>query len=120
VSIKRRLGELETRRETEASQGTTPPELGLFFKVIASHQAREEGKEPPPYTQEEIVKLRQDDLEIAAGRGVVVQLRKSVGWQSEEALATLKEWEEDARRRLGQAENLPPERWCEVWGVVEQ
>jgi hypothetical protein len=37
--------------------------------------------------------------------------------QSEEGRAKLKEWEEEAHRRLEQAENLPPERWSEVWGV---
>jgi hypothetical protein len=117
VGIKRRLGELEARMETEARRGETPLELCVFLKVIARHQARGESKEPPPYTQEEIEEMRRDDLEIAAGGGVVGQLRESVGWQSEEGRAKLNEWEGDAHKRLEQAENLPPERWSEVWGV---
>jgi hypothetical protein len=68
-------------------------------------------------TQEEVEEMRRDDLEIAAGGSVVGQLRESVGWHSEEGQAKLDGWEDDAHRRLEQAKNLPPERWCEVWGV---
>jgi hypothetical protein len=117
VGIKQRLGELEARMETEARRGETPLELCVFLKAVAHHQARGEGKEPPPYTQEEIEQMRRDDLEIAAGGGVVGWLRESGGWQSTEGRAKLKEWEEAAHWRLEQAENLPPERWGEVWGV---
>jgi hypothetical protein len=117
VSIKQRLGELEARMETETRRGETPPDVRVLLKAVERHQAREKGKEPPPYTQEEIEEMRRYDLEIAAGGGVVGQLRESVGWQSEEGRAKLKEWEEEAHRRLEQAENLPPERWSEVWGV---
>jgi hypothetical protein len=103
--------------EADARRGETPPEVGVLLKAIARDQARREGKEPPPYTQEEIEEMRRDDMEIAAGGGVVGKLRASVGWRSEEARAKLNEWEEGAHKRLEQAENLPPERWSEVWGV---
>ena len=117
MSIKRRLGELEDQMETEARHGTTSPEASVFLKAIARDQARREGKRPPPYTQEEIEEMRKEDLEIAAGGGVVGWLREGGGWQTEEARARLNEWEQDAHRRLEQAENLPCERWFEVWGV---
>lgn len=117
MGIRRRLGELEARMETEARRGETPPEVSVLLKAVARHQARDEGKKLPPYTQEEIEEMRWDDLEIAAGGGVVGHLRENVGWQSAEGRAKLKEWEEDAHRRLEQAKSLPPERWCEVWGV---
>lgn len=117
MGIKRRLGELEARMENEARRGETPPEVGVLLKAVARHQARGEGKEPPPYTQDEIEEMRRDDLEVAAGGGVVGRLREARGWHSEEARAKLDEWEEDAHRRLEHAENLPPERWCEVWGT---
>lgn len=117
MGIKQRLGELEARMETEARRGETPLEVGVLLKAVARHQAREEGKELPPYTQEEIEEMRRDDLEVVAGGGVVGWLRGGGGWQSEEARVRLDEWEEDAHRRLEQAENLPPGRWCEVWGV---
>jgi hypothetical protein len=117
VGIRRRLGELEVRVETEARRGETPPEVDVLLKAIARHQARVEGKEPPPYTQEEIEKMRRDDLEVIAGGGVVGVFRESRGWLSEEARGLLDSWERNARRRLKQAKNLPPERWWEVWGV---
>lgn len=117
MGIKQRLGELEARMETEARRRETPPEVSVLLKAVARHQARDEGKEPPPYTQEEIEKMRRDDLEVAAGGGVVGWLREGRGWRSEEAWSTLDDWEEDAHRRLEQAENLPSERWSEVWGV---
>jgi hypothetical protein len=117
VGIKQRLGELESRMETEARRGETTLEVRVLLKAVARHQAREEGKEPPPYTQEEIEEMRRDDLEIAAGGGVVGWLREGAGWRSEEARTKLDEWEQDAYRRLEQAQNLPPERWSEVWGV---
>jgi hypothetical protein len=117
VGIKRRLGELEARIQTEARRGETPSEVSVLLKVVARQQAREEGKETPPYTQEEIEEMRRDDLKIAAGDGVVGWLREGAGWRSKEARAKLDEWEQDAHRRIEQAQNLPPERWSEVWGV---
>jgi hypothetical protein len=80
VGIKQRLGELEARMETETRRGETPPDVRVLLKAVERHQAREKGKEPPPYTQEEIEEMRRYDLEIAAGGGVVGQLRESVGW----------------------------------------
>ncbi len=119
MGIKQRLGELEAQMETEARRGKTPPEVGVLLKAVVRHQARGEGKEPPPYTQEEVEEMLWDDLEIAAGGGVVGWLRESGGWQSTEGRAKLNEWEEAAQRRLEQAQNLPPERWGEVWEVSD-
>jgi hypothetical protein len=91
--------------------------MHVLFKAIARDQARKEGEELPPYTQEEIEEMRRDDLEVAAGGDVVGVFRESGGWQFEEALELLDSWERDAHRRLRQAQNLPPKRWCEVWGA---
>jgi hypothetical protein len=88
--------------------------------MIARHQARREGKEPPPYTQEEIEEMRRSDIETVEGRGVEAQLRESIGWQSLEAQQSLDKWEQKARRRVEKAKGLPPERWGEVWGVDEE
>jgi hypothetical protein len=88
--------------------------------MIARCQARTEGKEPPSYTQEEIEERRRQDLETVAGNGAEASLRASIGWQSPEAQQRLDEWEEDARRRVEKAKDLPPERWGEVWGVDEE
>jgi hypothetical protein len=37
-----------------------------------------------------------------------------------EAQQALNEWEEEARRRLAEAEGLPPGRWGEVWGSKDE
>lgn len=109
------------RLEAENSDGFAPDPSYWAAMVLCKHHerltARREGREPPPYSQEEIEEMRRDDLEVAAGGGVVGWLREGGGWQSEEARAKLDGWEQDARRRLEQAESLPPERWCEVWGA---
>ena len=88
--------------------------------MIARHRARIEGEEPPPYTQEEIEERRRWDLEAAVGRGTEAHYRNSPGWQSPEAQQMLGEWEEEARKRVEKARELPPERWGEVWGVDEE
>ena len=97
-----------------------PIETRVYLTTIARHQARREGKEPPPYTQEEILEMRRSDIESVEGRGVEAQLRESIGWQSPEAQQALDKWEQEARRRLELAKDLLPERWCEVWGVDDQ
>jgi hypothetical protein len=86
----------------------------------ACNNARAEGKEQPPYTQEKILELRRQDLEIVSGTGVEVSLRDSIGWQSPEVQQSLDEWEQAARRKLELAMDLSPERWCEVWGVDDE
>jgi hypothetical protein len=77
-------------------------------------------KEPPPYTREEIEERRRQDLETVSGKGVETSLRNSIGRQSSEAQHALDEWEQEARRRVEKAMELPPERWGEVWGVDDE
>jgi hypothetical protein len=54
------------------------------------------------------------------GRDVETQLRESIGWQLPEAQQALDEWEQEARRRVEKAKELPPARWGEVWGVDDE
>jgi hypothetical protein len=103
-----------------ASRWEVPIETRLYLTLAARYQARAEGKEPPPYTPEEIEEMRRSDIESVEGRGVVGWLRESTGWQSPEAQQSLKEWEQEARRRVQKGKDLPPERWAEVWGVDEE
>ncbi len=118
---KKRLEKLEAGAERgTASQWEVPIETRVYLTTVARHQARKEGKEPPPYTQEEILEMRRSDIETVEGRGVEAQLRESIGWQSPEAQQSLNEWEQEAWRRLEKAKDLPPERWGEVWGVVDE
>ena len=117
MGIERRLEKLEANATRAQSEWVVPIDVRILTKAVARHQARVEGKEPPPYTQEEIEEMRRSDLEVAVGGGVVGWLREGAGWRSEEARAKLNGWKQDAHRRLEQAQNLPPERWWEVWGV---
>jgi hypothetical protein len=119
MSVHKRLEKLEAQTSDADSKWVIPIEVRILAKAVERHQARNDGREPPPYAQEEIEQLRRYDLEIAAGGGVVGQFRESLGWQSEEAHELLDDWERDAHRRLEQAKSLPPKRWCEVWGVVD-
>ena len=117
-SLGRRLEKLEAGAEKDtASRWEVPIETRLYLTMVARHQARAEGEEPPPYTHEEIEEMRRSDIETVEGRGTEAQLRASIGWQSPEAQQSLDEWEQEARRRLELAKDLPAERWGEVWGV---
>jgi hypothetical protein len=116
VSFERRLRQLEARLRDSGATPPTPIELRVYFSTMERLKAREEGRKPRSYTQEEIEHLRQGDLEIAAGGGVVGQLRQSVGWKSEDCQESLDAWRVDVRRRVEAAKDLPPERWREVWG----
>ena len=117
-SLERRLERLEAGAERgTASRWEVPIETRVYLTTIARHQARAEGKEPPPYTQEEIEEMRRSDIESVEGRGTEAQLRESIGRQSSEAQQSLDEGEQEARRRLELAKDLPAERWGEVWGV---
>ncbi len=114
-SVDKRLRALEGKKDAAASRKwEIPIEVQTLLKAQDRYRAREQGKEPPPYSREEIAELRQSDIRTAAG-----SFRDDVGWQSPEARALLDEWEESARRRLDMAEGLPPERWGEVWGDDE-
>ena len=119
MSIRQRLEALEAgaERATCASpKEDLPMHLRIYCRAIERYHARVEGRESTAFTQEEIAAIRESDLETVAGGGVAAELRDVPGWQSPEAQQILDEWEDDARRRLEQAEDLPPERWCEVWG----
>ncbi len=67
---------------------------------ITRCRARREGRELPPFSGEELRDSYEQDLDVAAGMGVVVQPQEGIGWQSEETKQTLEEWVEDAQRRL--------------------
>ncbi len=64
--------------------------------------------------------MRSWDIETAEGRGVEAGLRETPGWQNAEGQDLLDRWQEAARDRLEAAKDLPPERWCEVWGVDDE
>jgi hypothetical protein len=118
---KKRLERLEGGAGKDAtSRSEVPIETCLYLTRVARHQARKEGKEPPPYTQEEIEVMRRSDIQSVEGRSVEAQLRESIGWQAPEAQQALDEWEQNARRRVEKGKDLPPERWGEVWGVDEE
>ena len=118
---KRRLEKLKAGvGKSAASRWEVPIGTRLYLTMVARHQARTEGNEPLPYTQEEIEEMRRSDIQSVEGRGVEAQLRESIGWQSPEAQQMLGEWEEEARKRVEKAKYLPPERWGEVWGVDEE
>ena len=68
-SLERRFEKLEAGAE----KGTAPTwevPIGtcVYLRRVARHQARAESKEPPPYTQEEMEKMRRSDIEtVMAG-----------------------------------------------------
>ncbi len=106
------------RLEASAPGGRVPEvplDILLYLKTLERHQARENDAEPPPYSADELAAMYRDDLEDAAGAGTVGMLRASGGWQTPEAAELLDLWEEDARRRLELIQDLPPERWGEVY-----
>jgi hypothetical protein len=105
----RRVSELDVRGFS------LPIEVRVYLRAIERQRALEDGKEPPPYSREEIEAMHRWDLETVEGRGAKTQLRDTPGWQSEEARALLESWEEGARRRLAVTDGLPPERWGEVY-----
>jgi hypothetical protein len=118
---RKRLEKLEAGAgKGTASRWEVPIETRVYLTTIARQQARKEGKEPPPYTQEEIEERRQWDLETVEGRGTEAHYRNAPGWQSEESQALLDFWERGAQSRVEKGKGLPPERWGEVWGVDEE
>jgi hypothetical protein len=117
MSMRRRLERLEVGAEDRLSGWKVPPEVLVLAKAGERHQAIQEGREPPPYTQEEIEEMRRTDIEIVEGSGAAQHYRDIPGWQSEEAQRMLDSWEEEARRRVELGKDLPPERWSEVWGA---
>ena len=115
MGLERRLEALEVKEADANSEWITPIEARVHMKAVARYHARENGKEPPRYTEEEIAHLRNSDLETVEGRGVEARLRDSAGWQSREARELLAAWRRSAYRRLEASEGLPHERWAEVY-----
>ena len=115
MSLERRLTNLETRASGADSKWEILMEVRIHLKAVDRHRARENGEDPPPYSQEEIEAMREDDLEVVAGGSVVDHLRDIPGWQSPDAQTTLDKWEEGARRQLEQTEGLPREEWGQVY-----
>jgi len=119
MSIRRRLEALEAEAERAiwaSPQEELPIHLRIYCKATERHHARVEGRESAAFMQEEIAAMRESDLESVAGGGVAAELRYTPGWQFPEEQQILGKREEDARRRLEEAKNLPPERWHEVGG----
>lgn len=81
MSVQKWLEELEARTSDANSEWVIPIEVRILAKAAERRQARNDGREPPPYAQQEIEQIRRYDLEIAAGGGVVGQVQDSVGWQ---------------------------------------
>lgn len=112
MSIKRRLKNLEAAakgRDEEDLQlyiydpnGTRPRDVmyHAHFKFIERLRAAEEGRELPPYTQEELQLLYKEDLEEASEGGLVSQLRADHGWQAKGDQELLDWWLESARERV--------------------
>jgi hypothetical protein len=80
--LRRRLERLEAADAT-TQEWSVPPEVNVHLKAVARYRASEEGKEPPPYTREELEEMRRQDLETVAGG--YDDHREGPGWQSEEA-----------------------------------
>jgi hypothetical protein len=114
-NVDRRLECLEDLAAKKDSEWIVPIEARVHMKAVARHQAREDDKRPPSYTEEEIEAMRRWDLETVEGRGVEAQLRDNPGWKCEETREFLCAWEEGARRRLAATDGLPRERWHEVY-----
>ncbi len=102
MSLERRLSDLEAG--SSGAEWEIPIEVRILLKAVAGHRARERGEKPPTYTQEELEAMREEDLEVISGGGVVGILRDSAGWTSPESLEILDSWEEGARRRLERAD----------------
>ncbi len=104
MGARRRLERLEAARGAGEAPYEVPMPTRLYLKAVERHRARENGEDPPAYTQEELGALHAADLETVAGGGVVGELRDSGGWQTPEGVALLDSWEDDARRRLARVE----------------
>src|SRR5215204_2411807 len=100
MGLEDRVKRLEVKEADATSEWVTPIEARVHMKAVARYHALEHGKEPPPYSREEIEAMRRWDLEIVEGRGVRAQLRDSAGWQSEEALERFSKLYEEERRGL--------------------
>jgi hypothetical protein len=74
VSIRRRVGRLEDQTKKASSEWKIPLVVRLVTKEVERSEARREGREPPPYTQEEIEEMRQNDLETIGGVGVASRM----------------------------------------------
>ena len=118
-SLNRRIRKLGSERKEPGEEWVIPPEVRVVTKAAERYQAWTEGREMPPYTQEEIEEMRRADIEILEGSGVEQHYRDVPGWQSEEAQRMLDSWEEEAHRRVELGKDLPPELWGEVWGADE-
>jgi hypothetical protein len=57
--------------------------------------------------------MHEEDLELLVGG--LEEWRATPGWQDPEAQGMLDRWEEDARRRVEQVEDLPRELWYRVY-----
>jgi hypothetical protein len=111
ASLRHRLAILEARLTANSRRGI-PPEVRQLFREVARER---EGRRVPRHTLSELEHLQREDLEEVSGRGMVADLRGDVSWQSHEAQDLLDEWEEGARERLARVDDLPPERWHEVY-----
>jgi hypothetical protein len=58
-------------------QGSSYQAAMVLCKAAERNSAREKGREPPPYSQEEIEAMRRWDLETTEGRGIEARLRDS-------------------------------------------
>ncbi|MBA3471998.1 MAG: hypothetical protein H0T57_02015 [Rubrobacter sp.] len=112
------LGRRLERIEALASPGergeASTIELRVLCTAVERHRATVAGGPLPAYASEEIEHLRESDIEVAAGGGVVAALRESPGWQALGAQEVLDGWEHDARRRLARAEELG-EEWARAY-----
>ncbi|HVF01995.1 MAG TPA: hypothetical protein VNA27_11780 [Rubrobacteraceae bacterium] len=77
MSVHKRLEKLEAQASDADSQWVILIEVPILAKAVERHQARNDGREPPPYAQEKIEEMRRYDLEIEAGGGVVGQFREA-------------------------------------------
>lgn len=76
-------------------------EVRVLLRATERYRAAEAGEEVPPYAAEEVEAMHREDLETAAGAGMVGEMRESeTDWNSPEAEEVLGKWEEAARRRL--------------------
>jgi hypothetical protein len=92
MGIERRLEKLEAG--VPSAEWVIPIEVRVYCKALERYQARNDRRDSPPYSQEEIEELRRQDIETVEGQGFTAELHDSPGWQSEEGRKMLAEWRE--------------------------
>ena len=100
-----RLKKLEAKHEA-TRKWVVPLYSRAYLKFVNRLQAVAEGKEPPPFEDDELEYYYQADLEQVAGFGPM--RRDTPGWRSPDAQAMIDAWELQALARVqAHADGVP-------------